>query len=472
MAKQALPVTRVGSRPARRNNRPLEVEYVPVSNLRPDPRPQRKHSQRQLANLAGSISRFDIIRPLLVTDDNIVLDGNAVLDVLRKEGRDTVPVIRIRGYSALELRALQMALNRIGEHATWDIEVLSTDFTALLADPEIELSLDFTGFDSVFIDRITLAADGAVLQDEPPEPDDGAPVSQLGDVWICGRHRIACGDSRDGAIYTMLLGADRARLTLTDPPYNVEISGNVSGLGKVKHGEFVMASGEMTRAEFVTFQQAVFEHCREHSVNGALLYAFIDGHHVVDQIAAGEAVFGELKQLVVWDKGQGGMGAFYRSQHELLTIWKTGDAPHVNTFGLGANGRYRTNVWSYPGYASLGAGRDEALSWHPTVKPLPMIIDAVLDVTHQGEIVLDPFGGSGTTLIAAERTARIARLIEIDPKYVDVTLGRFIAETGEEPRLVETDEAFSEVRFRRQRQTEIPKPDSTHRPDDATWNIL
>ena len=256
---------------------------------------------------------------------------------------------------------------------------------------------------------------------------------------------------------------------MTDPPYNVPIAGHVSGLGKPTHSEFAMASGEMSRPEFVEFLRQVFDQCRLSSVDGALLYAFIDGRHVADQIAAGEVVFGDLKQLVVWVKDNAGMGAFYRSRHELVTIWKTGDAPHVNNFGLGATGRYRSNVWEYPGYSSLGAGRDEALSWHPTVKPLPMIIDAILDVTHQGDVVLDPFGGSGTTLIAAERAGRVARLIEIDPKYVDVTLRRYIAETGEEPTLAETGEAFSEIQSRRQSETGKPVSESVA---DADWAIL
>ena len=470
MAKHCAPVTRVGGKVSpRRTNQTMAIEYVAVGSLKPDPRPQRKHGQRQLASLIGAVERFDVVRPILVTDDNIVLDGNAVLEAAKRLGHDTIPVIRVSGYTPNELRALQMSLNRIGEHSQWDEAVLRADFIALLADPDIEFSLDFTGFDQVFVDRVTLADDVGTPQDDVPEPDGGAPVTRLGDVWICGHHRIVCGDSRDGAVYVLLLAGGRVRLILTDPPYNVRISGNVSGLGKVRHGEFAMASGEMTRAEFIEFQRQVFDHCKQHGVDGALLYAFIDGRHVADQIAAGEAVFGELKQLVVWAKDNAGMGAFYRSQHELLTIWKLGDAPNVNTFGLGSNGRYRSNVWNYPGYASLGAGRAEALSFHPTVKPLPMIVDAILDVTHQGEIVLDPFGGSGTTLIAAERTGRIARLIEIDPKYVDVTLRRFIAETGEEPTLAETGEAFSEVRSRR--QSETGNPVSEPGPD-SMWAIL
>ncbi len=469
MSKQCAPVTRVGAKAPRRSNRPMAVEYVDVFLLRPDSRPQRKHSQRQLANLTGALARFDVVRPVLVTDENVVLDGNAVLEAAKRLGHETIPVIRISGFTPNELRAMQMSLNRISEHAEWDEAVLKADFIALLDDPDIEFNLDFTGFGQVEIDGITLADPNSIEQDAVPEVGDGDSVTQLGDLWTCGQHRIICGDSRDASVYALLLGDDAVRLTLTDPPFNVKISGHVSGLGKVKHREFAMASGEMTRSEFVGFQREVFELCKARSIDGALLYAFIDGRHVADQIAAGEAVFGELKQLVVWVKSNAGMGGFYRSQHELLTIWKVGDAPNVNTFGLGASGRYRTNVWSAPGYSSLGQGRDEALSMHPTVKPTALIIDAILDVTHQGEVVLDPFGGSGTTLIAAERTKRVARLIELDAQYVDVTLRRFIAETGQEPVLAETGEAFSAVQFRRQSETAKPVSDLF---DDAAWEIL
>lgn len=216
MAKQCAPIKREGGKVSpRRTNRPVAVEHVALSSLSPDPRPQRKHGQRQLASLIGAIERFDVVRPILVTDDNVVLDGNAVLEAAKRLGHDTIPVIRVSGYTPNELRALQMSLNRIGEYAQWDEAVLRADFIALLADPGFEFSLDFTGFDQVFVDRVTLADDVGTLQDEVPEPDDGAPVTQLGDVWLCGRHRIVCGDSRDGAVYVMLLAGGRVRLTLS-----------------------------------------------------------------------------------------------------------------------------------------------------------------------------------------------------------------------------------------------------------------
>lgn len=430
-------------------NQLLEIAYVPVGDIKPDPRPQRKHGDKQLAALMGSLSAFDVVRPLLVTGDLVVVDGDAILEAAKRLGIETLPVIRLEGFTPTEIRALKMALNRIAEHATWDLDVLRADFDDLRADPEIEFSFDLTGFDQVFIDTLTLEAVEEAEQDDIPDIDEESVTSRLGDRWLCGRHVIACGDSRDPANYRGLMAGLLAQMVFGDVPYNVKIRGNVSGLGKVAHDEFAMASGEMSQAQFVVFQTVIFKNCADVSVDGALHYYFIDGRHVGEQIAAGTAVFGDMKQLVVWVKPAGGMGGFYRSRHELVTIWKVGDAAHINNFGLGGTGRYRTNVWEYPGYASFGAGRDEALSWHPTVKPVAMIMDAILDVTRQDDVVLDPFGGSGTTLIAAERTNRVARLIEIDPRYVDVTVKRFIALTGEEPVLAQTGETFSQVQTRR-----------------------
>lgn len=431
------------ARHVRASNR-LVVEERPIEQLKASDRQQRIHSEKQLSSLMGSMRRFGVVRPILIDDDDVVLDGHAVVEAAKRSGMTTLPAIRASGLSPLERRALMMALNRIGESAKWDAGVLREDLQAILADPTIDLDIEVTGFDTIFVD-------GLLFEPEPgegelvPEPEPGPPISRVGDQWICGDHRILCADARDPAMLARLVPESDVRLTIGDTPYNVRIAGNVSGLGKVKHGEFAMASGEMSRAEFVKFQKAVFQACAEVSVAGSLHFYFIDWRHIPEQMAAGEAVFGPMKNLIVWAKDNGGMGAFYRSRHELITIWKKGDAPHVNNFGLGETGRYRTNVWEYPGANTLKKGRDEELSWHPTVKPLPMIIDAILDVTRRGDIVLDPFGGSGTTLIAAERTGRRGRLVEIDPKYVDVTLRRWEATYGSQPILSGTGQSFAVV---------------------------
>ena len=340
-----------------------------------------------------------------------------------------------------------LATNKLGEDAEWDMSVLQADFQILLADPEFEFSLEFTGFDQVSVDQALLAP-SAMAEDETPEPPAN-PITRTADLWICGEHRILCGDSRDANDIARVMATVLAQLTFGDVPYNLKISGNVSGLGKHKHGEFAMASGEMDRDGFVAFQGTVFELCKAVMADGGLGFFCIDWRHGRDQIEAGEKIFGPLKQMLVWVKRNAGMGAFYRSQHELITVWKVGEAPHVNNFGLGASGRFRSNVLDYPGMTSFGQGRDEALESHPTVKPLALVADIILDVTRRNDVVLDPFGGSGTTMIAAERTGRRARLIEIDPQYVDVTLNRFIAETGEQPMLDHTGETFAAVTLRR-----------------------
>jgi DNA modification methylase len=432
-----------GAKAVRASNR-LVVQDLPIDQIKASGRQQRIHSEKQLSSLMGSMRRFGVVRPILIDDDDVVLDGHAVLEAARRSGMTTIPAIRVGGLSPVERRALMMALNRIGESAKWDTDVLREDFQAILADPTIDLDIEVTGFDTIFVDSLLFETDPQ--EDDPvPEPEPGPSVSRAGDLWICGEHRIVCGDARDPAVLAHLVPEGDARLIIGDTPYNVRIAGNVSGLGKVKHGEFAMASGEMSRAEFVQFQKAVFQACADVSVAGSLHFYFIDWRHIPEQMEAGEAVFGPMKNLIVWAKDNGGMGAFYRSRHELITIWKKGDEPHVNNFGLGDTGRYRTNVWEYAGANTLKKGRDEELSWHPTVKPLPMIMDAILDVTHRGDIVLDPFGGSGTTLIAAERTGRRGRLVEIDPKYVDVTLRRWEATYGSQPVLSGTGQTFAEV---------------------------
>lgn len=431
------------ARHTRLSNR-LAVEEIQIEQLTASDRQQRRHSEKQRSALMGSIRRFGFVRPILVDDHGVVLDGHALVEAARRLGMTTISAIRVGGLTPLERRALMMALNRIGENAKWDADVLKEDFQAILADPTIDIDVEITGFDTIFVDSLLFETD--LGDEEPvPEPEPGPPVTRAGDHWMCGDHRILCGDARDPATLAQLVPDADARLIIGDTPYNVRIAGNVSGLGKVKHGEFVMASGEMSGAEFVQFQKAVFQVCSDVSVAGSLHFYFIDWRHISEQMEAGEAVFGPMKNLIVWAKDNGGMGAFYRSRHELLTVWKKGDAPHVNNFGLGETGRYRTNVWEYPGANTLKKGRGEELSWHPTVKPLPMIMDAILDVSHRGDIVLDPFGGSGTTLIAAERTGRRGRLVEIDPKYVDVTLRRWDAAHGAQPVLSATGQTFAEV---------------------------
>ena len=282
--------------------------------------------------------------------------------------------------------------------------------------------------------------------DHLPEIDSSTPlISRLGDLWQLGPHRLLCGDALDPDSYTHLLDGDRAQMVFSDPPYNVCIDGHVSGLGAIKHSEFAMASGEMTESEFAAFLEAVLTNLAAHSTDGAIHFVCMDWAHIYELLAVGRSVYSELKNLCVWNKTNGGMGSLYRSKHELVAVFKNGTARHINNVELGANGRYRTNVWDYAGANSFGAERDAALAMHPTVKPVALVEDAILDCSRRGGIVLDAFSGSGTTIIAAERTGRRGYAIELDPKYVDVALTRYRDLTGDDPVHVESGFTFGEL---------------------------
>jgi DNA modification methylase len=255
--------------------------------------------------------------------------------------------------------------------------------------------------------------------------------------------------TRAPADFAALMADERADIIFTDPPYNVPIDGHVCGLGRIHHREFAMGSGEMSVSEFTHFLTVSLLNMTNHARSGAILFVCMDWRHMRELSDAGDASGLVLKNLVVWNKTNGGMGAFYRSKHELIFVFKHGDAPHVNSFGLGDTGRYRTNVWDYPGISSISASRDAELAMHPTVKPVALVADAIRDCSRRGGIVLDPFGGSGTTLIATEETGRKARLIEYDPLYCDTIIRRFEQLTGKPGRLAASDATFEDVEAER-----------------------
>ena len=300
--------------------------------------------------------------------------------------------------------------------------ILSEELQALSA-ADLWFDLDLTGFPTAEIDGL-FALDAPEASHDPK--DDRFPQAaprrvQPGDIWSLGSHRLMCGDSLNAAVVDALMREDRARMVFTDPPYNVPVEGHVSGKGKTRHREFAMASGEMTAEAFTAFLRQVFETLTSYAEDGSIHFICMDWRHVQEVLHAAEGVYCDLKNLIVWAKDQGGMGTFYRSRHELIFAYKHGDAPHINSFELGQHGRYRTNVWQYRSASA------EELQLHPTVKPVEMIADAIRDVSGRGDIVLDLFGGSGSTLIAAEKTGRQARLCEIDPLYCDIILSRWEA---------------------------------------------
>jgi 16S rRNA G966 N2-methylase RsmD len=324
---------------------------------------------------------------------------------------------------------------------------------AYLAELEIEFDLTLTGFETAEID-VMLDPEGTSSEpdafDACPPPKMGGPaVSRVGDLWQLGRHRLLCGDATQAESFDRLLNGRPADLVFTDPPYNVPVDGHARGLGRTRHREFMMAAGEMSETEFRRFLCTVLGHMVQHTRLGSIHFICMDWRHIGELLAAARGLYAEVKNLCVWVKANAGMGSLYRSQHELVLVLKNGRAPHVNNVHLGRLGCYRTNVWNYPGVNSWGPGRGEALALHPTVKPVALIADAIRDCSKRHALVLDPFLGSGTTLLAAERTQRTAYAIEIDPYYVDVAVRRFRKATGQTAVHVGTGLEFEAVREQR-----------------------
>ena len=382
---------------------PLDIAYRPVAALMPSPGNARTHSTKQLTKLAAAIKQFGFTAPILIDERLQVLAGHGRLAAAKLLGMTTVPTIQLSHMSEAQKRAYMIADNKLAELAGWDEEVLALEFQDLLQVEGFDIEL--TGFDTGEIDLILEDGDEAAEGEADVTPASGPAVTCSGDLWVMGDHRLLCGDAREKASFERLLGGEPAQMVFTDAPYNVEVAA-VSGRGQVQHREFAMASGEMSAAEFTTFLKSGFAHLAAFSADGSIHYLCMDWRHIGELTAAAEAVYAELKNVYVWDKGNGGMGSFYRSQHELVFVYKRGTAAHINNFGLGERGRFRTNLWSYPGLNTPKRGRAAELAMHPTVKPVALVADAIRDCSKRRGIVLDAFGGSGSTLIAAEKTGR------------------------------------------------------------------
>ncbi|MCB1470385.1 MAG: ParB N-terminal domain-containing protein, partial [Rhizobiaceae bacterium] len=366
--------------------RKLKIEIVPISKPRPYRQNARKHSRRQIDKIAASMRAFGWVVPIVVDAKNTIVTGHARFEAAKQLGLKHVPVISVHDMSDAQVRAYRLADNRTAEDADWDSDLLRIEL-AELYEIETDFEITATGFEIGEIDLFL--GDATDREDEVADSDLADPaVSQIGDLWLLGKHRLLCGDALVPENYRRLMDGERAEIAVTDPPYNVRIGGNVSG--RRERGEFVMASGEMSTSAFEVFLKTSLSNIASVSKPGALVFVFMDWRHLSEALAAGCEAFDELKNLCVWVKGNGGMGSLYRSQHELVLVFKRGKAPHINNIALGAHGRNRTNVWHYPGVNSFGAGREEALASHPTVKPVAMIADAILDASKRGGIVLDP----------------------------------------------------------------------------------
>ena len=429
----------------------LKIGYRPIRELEPDPVNPRSHSKKQVRQIAESIRTFGFNVPILVDRHDNIISGHGRLLACAELGLAEVPTLCLDHLTPAQARAFMIADNRLTEIGTWDDRLLAKQLKELSVQG-LDFALEVTGFEMGEID-LRIAS-----LEEPLEPEDdpadmvldvpiGQPLSKIGDDWILGPHRVLCGNALDPAAFAALMGEERAAMIFTDPPYNVPIDGHASGLGAIHHRPFPMASGEMDRPEFTAFLSQVCRNLAAFTIAGSIHFICMDWRHAEELLTAGRGVYGELKNLCVWIKDNGGMGSLYRSQHELVLVFKNGRNGHQNNVQLGRFGRNRSNVWRYPGANSFArcGGEGNLSALHPTVKPIAMIGDAILDCSARGDIVLDAFLGSGTTVIAAERTGRRCYGLELDPLYVDTIVRRWQKLTGGSARHAASGRSFDDL---------------------------
>lgn len=417
------------------------VQLLATSSLTKNPNNARIHTEPQYTSMEAAIRKFGWLVPIVVDADLMILAGNARYEVARRMGLETVPCIRADHLSETDKRAFALGENRLAELSGWNPELLQKELDALF---NVGFEIETIGFSTKDL-TIAPVPQNAEEDDSIPPVAEHA-VTQPGYVWRVGPHIIVQGDSQKVEPFETGLQGSVADMVFGDLPYNLPVDGFVRGKGgKTRFREFAFASGEMSRAEFTAFQRAIFRNCARFSKPASIHFQCMDHRHTREILDAADGVYTEFKQLIVWDKKVGGQGAFYRSQHELIFVFKSGRGKHTNTFGLGQHGRYRTNVWSYPGIGAMGKGRAEELASHATPKSIPMVMDAIRDCSLPGELILDPCLGSGVTAIAAHRTGRVCVGIEIDSLYVDVAVKRLAAVTGIEPVLEGDGRTFEEI---------------------------
>jgi DNA modification methylase len=420
------------------------IQQRDLDSLKPNPRNARTHSPKQISQIAASIGEFGFVGPIVINKAGMILAGHGRYEAAKLLNLKSVPTILLERLTEKQQRAYVLADNKIAQSAGWDPDILKIEFEEL-ATLDLTFDIEITGFETAEID---LLLDGSKLP-YPVDPADLIPaiaekaVSRIGDVWQLGEHKLTCGDARRPDTLSSIVERP-VRSAFLDPPYNVAIE-HAGGLGKIHHRQFKMASGELTPAQYRHFLGTCFQNAAAVSMDGAIHFACIDWRHLEDLAAAGRGIYSKHLNTCVWVKDNGGMGSFYRSRHEFIMVFKVGKAPHLNTIELGKTGRYRTNVWEYPGVNTFRKGRLDDLAMHPTVKPTALVVDAIKDCSRRGEIVIDLFGGAGTTLIAAEKCGRCARIVEIDPLYVDVIVRRWQKLTGEFAKLSGSNEHFNAI---------------------------
>jgi DNA modification methylase len=426
-----------------------KIAQAAIADLKPFPGNPRQHPEAQIARLMRSIEQF-WTNPILIDETGTILAGHGRWEAAKRLGRTEVPTLTIAGLSVAEKRAVVIADNRLPEEAIWDFDLLRGHFKELI---ELDFNVELTGFSTGEIDLLLDGKPGPATDDPADDltglRSEGPAISEPGDVWQLDRHRLVCADALRSNSYKLVLEGNLAQMVVSDPPFNVPINGHAVGRGKQRHREFKMASGEMSEEAFTAFLKSYICQAVTFSENGSIHYHFIDWRHLPELLTAARPLYADWKNLLVWNKTNAGQGSFYRSKHELIAVFKNGTAPHVNNFGLGANGRYRANVLDYPGVNCLHPARRGDLDMHPTVKPVALVADLIRDCSRRHGIILDPFGGSGTTILAAERAGRIARVIEVDPLYVDVTIRRWEQTAGVPARHAELGLTFEEAAAKR-----------------------
>ena len=426
----------------------LKVLYKNLNELQENPKNSRVHSEKQVAQIAKSIDSFGFNNPVLIDQNGVIIAGHGRYLAAKELELEEIPTVCLSHMTPDQIRAYIIADNKLAENAGWDKDILKIELEYLM-NLDLDFDATITGFELPEIDLIinNEGIEEAKSKKEPNEDFFETTVDipervKKGDLWKLGEHLLLCGDALNEHSYQVLMGSEKAQMIFSDPPYNVKIKGNVTK--QKHHEEFAQASGEMTKAQFTEFLKTAFSMQAKYSVDGSIHFQCMDFRHMTEILNARESVYADLINLCVWDKRTGGMGSLYRSQHELIFVFKNGTAPHINNVELGVHGRYRTNVWKYPGMHASNPQAKILAKLHPTVKPVPMIMDALLDCSAAGDIVLDSFGGSGSTLIAAERTKRKARLIELDPHYCDVILYRWEKLTGKSAELCTNKEVSYE----------------------------
>lgn len=421
----------------------LPYMLMDIGLLKPYAKNAKKHPEKQISQIAASIRKFGFITPIVVDASHEVVAGHGRLEAAKLLGIKQVPVVQVTNLSPAEIKAYRLADNQLTMNSGFDEVLLRIEIIDIIG-LDADFELETIGFETAEIDLIL--QDDALQQDpadDIPALNDESIVTKSGDLWNLGDHRLYCGDSRVAESFEALGMSEPADMCFTDPPFNVKVNGHVCGAGKIKHPDFAMASGEMSVDEFIVFLAMIISLMIQFSKNGSLHYLFMDWRHIYELLTAAREQYSELKNICVWNKSNGGMGSFYRSKHELVAVFKNGTEPHLNTIELGKHGRYRTNVWDYAGVNQFGNQDD--LKMHPTVKPVALIMDAIKDCTRRGHIVLDPFAGSGSTLIACEKTGRKARCIEYEPKYCDVIIRRWQTLTGRNAIHAVTGMTFNET---------------------------